>query len=389
MANSSFETQLDVLNKKLKSEGIGKIYSMKKSFYFKAYLPDKVTPDWSKLKQQWVATRLKAEKENLRKVEKLAIKLHDERIRQTFVWFNWLATEEELSPKKKSLKIADIYAALEKDFWDGVLERTPKKKRNWKSIAQYLAPRNKLTKPHSIKLEHHKLLTSEYIISTVKKFKTKKTRADMMKYCLRLARFGEIPDLRDVEKFSEKLDKYEPKTRDAKDPELMYNTVKELRSHKRFGWAIAAIFTYGCRVSEVWTLKPKEGHIAKCSNNNKEDAKMKLKYCYAIPKSYVEEFDLMNVQRNVEMIGVENYDAEKAAAEGYAMAKWLREYFGDKEERFQLYDLRHYWGIKSTKSDLSTANAAESMGHSVKIHQDTYLSTFGEKDAREVAAKKL
>ena len=99
---------------------------MKKSFYFKAYLPDKVTPDWSKLKQQWVATRLKAEKENLRKVEKLAIKLHDERIRQTFVWFNWLATEEELSPKKKSLKIADIYAALEKDFWDGVLERTPK-----------------------------------------------------------------------------------------------------------------------------------------------------------------------------------------------------------------------------------------------------------------------
>ena len=59
MANSSFETQLDVLNKKLKSEGIGKIYSMKKSFYFKAYLPDKVTPDWSKLKQQWVAKDLK------------------------------------------------------------------------------------------------------------------------------------------------------------------------------------------------------------------------------------------------------------------------------------------------------------------------------------------
>ena len=61
----------------------------------------------------------------------------------------------------------------------------------------------------------------------------------------------------------------------------------------------------------------------------------------------------MNVQRNLEMIGVDNYDAEKAAAEGYAMAKWLRDYFANKEEKFQLYDLRHYWGIKSIKSDLS------------------------------------
>ena len=45
--------------------------------------------------------------------------------------------------------------------------------------------------------------------------------------------------------------------------------------------------------------------------------------------------------------------------------------------------------IKSTKYDLSIANAAESMGHSVKIHQDNHWSTFAEKDAREFAAKKL
>ena len=116
---------------------------------------------------------------------------------------------------------------------------------------------------------------------------------------------------------------------------------------------------------------------------------MKLKYCYALPKEYIEEFDLMNVQRDVEFYGVENYDAKAAKSEGYAMAKWLRAYFGDKKERFQLYDLRHYWGIKSTKSDLSTDNAVKSMGHSSKIHEDTYLSTFGERDARDVARTKL
>ena len=41
----------------------------------------------------------------------------------------------------------------------------------------------------------------------------------MMKYCLRLATFAEIPDLKEVKKFSEKL-KYEPLTREAKDPEV-------------------------------------------------------------------------------------------------------------------------------------------------------------------------
>ena len=84
----------------------------------------------------------------------------------------------------------------------------------------------------------------------------------------------------------------------------------------------------------------------------------------------------MNLQRNLEMIGVDNYDAEKAAAEGYAMAKWLRDYFANKEEKFQLYDLRHYWGIKSTKSDLSTANAAESMGHSAVSYTHLTLPTI-------------
>ena len=81
-------------------------------------------------------------------------------------------------------------------------------------------------------------------------------------------------------------------------------------------------------MSEVWTLKPLEGHIAEGVINNKEDSKIKLKYCcYALSKEYVEEFDLMNVQRNVEFFGVESYDSKAAKAEGYAMAKWLRAYF--------------------------------------------------------------
>ena len=50
------------------------------------------------------------------------------------------------------------------------------------------------------------------------------------------------------------------------------------------------------------------------------------------------------------------------------MAKWLRAYMKDKKLKFQLYDLRYFWGVQSAKTNLSTANAARVMGHSVALH---------------------
>jgi len=201
-----FQNKLEAINTELKLDKVGvTIQNRRNGLYLRAMLPDKYDPDWTKLKQQRISIRLTAEDTNLIKAKKLALKLSSQKISRLFIWNEWLADEEKLAAQKKSLKISDIYKAFEEDFWSGEVEKTPKKKRNWKSISQYLAPRNKLTKPNSIKLEHHKLLTAEYIISTVKKFKTEKTRFDMMKYCLRLATFAEIPDLKEVKKFSEFL----------------------------------------------------------------------------------------------------------------------------------------------------------------------------------------
>ena len=169
MANSSFETQLDVLNKNLKVDGVGKVYISRKAFYLKAYLPDKYNPNWDELKQRWVATGLKAEKANIKQVEKLARKLHYERVTQNFIWENWLASEEELKPENKSLKLSDIYKRFKDDYFKNK-KKTGATENGWKAIAQYLAPRNEKSKPDSIKLEHHKLFTADYIISVVEKY---------------------------------------------------------------------------------------------------------------------------------------------------------------------------------------------------------------------------
>ena len=91
----------------------------------------------------------------------------------------------------------------------------------------------------------------------------------MMKYCLRLAKFADIPEIPRLEKYSEKMGKYEPKKIQKLDLDYATKVVVELRSEKRFGWAIAALLTYGCRISEVWSLFPEEGGIAECVTINK------------------------------------------------------------------------------------------------------------------------
>ena len=61
----------------------------------------------------------------------------------------------------------------------------------------------------------------------------------------------------------------------------------------------------------------------------------------------------------------------------------------DEKLKFQLYDLRHLWGIQSAKTNLSTANAARAMGHSVALHKQTYLETFAKEDTKDVFKRKL
>ncbi len=120
----------------------------------------------------------------------------------------------------------------------------------------------------------------------------------MMKYCLRLAKFADIPEIPRLEKYSEKMGKYEPKKRQKLDLDYATQVVEELRTDKRFGWAIAALLTYGCRISEVWSLFPEEGGIAECVTINKSKKASLYRYAIALPQENIEKFDLFNIDRN-------------------------------------------------------------------------------------------
>ena len=64
-------------------------------------------------------------------------------------------------------------------------------------------------------------------------------------------------------------------------------------------------------------------------------------------------------------------------------------YMKDTKLKFQLYDLTHLWGVQSVKTNMSTANAARAMGHSVALNEQTYFETFVKEDTKEIVRRKL
>ena len=100
------KNKLAAVNANLKIEKVGvSIQNRRQSLYLRAMLPDKYGPNWTKLKQQRIPTRLTAEDTNLIKAKKLALKLSSQKISRLFIWNDWLADEEKLAAQKKSLKI--------------------------------------------------------------------------------------------------------------------------------------------------------------------------------------------------------------------------------------------------------------------------------------------
>lgn len=56
-----------------------------------------------------------------------------------------------------------------------------------------------------------------------------------------------------------------------------------------------------------------------------------------------------------------------------------------QEITFKPYDLRHAYGRRTARKNISTVNAGKWMGHSPEIHGSTYQEEYGESDILEVA----
>jgi len=201
----------------------------------------------------------------------------------------------------------------------------------------------------------------------------------------RLARLLKLTEIEPLDQLQRKTN-YKAKQRDLTscDEKSLITLMRGLRKHTKYGWALCALITYGCRPSEVWSLQPSADGTGRCLDIKEANGMPQWRTVLALPPQWVEEFDLLNVERPLTHNGPADYDSIEAMRLEKAFGKWLRW----NHPTIQLYDLRHSWAHRQILGgEVGDVLGAQMMGHSIALHQNTYFQAMQKRDAAAVAAR--
>ena len=321
--------------------------------------------------QQRVLIGEKANSIGLSKAYQLALQLAAEKQAGIFLWKNWLKSpkEENKIREKTSHKIKDWVIKFEQHFWKGRIH-SASSQRTWQRIKAELN-----------RLDLNKLLTIDELVQIGKGLEAgSKRRHEFCKVAKRLAVFAELAE---KSKLDEIRTPYQPKIREFPDEEQLLELVQSLRDDQRWGWCTAALYIYGCRPSEVFSLQPKNDGTARVLTIKPQKKIPLWRTALALPQEMVELLNLYEISKPLDHKNPEEYNSLKSKSWTDRWNKWLKKNCGHQSLR--LYDIRHAWAIRSIRMNLSTAACAKSMGHEVNVHVKTYMSALSEADMAEVA----
>jgi hypothetical protein len=157
---------------------------------------------------------------------------------------------------------------FKEDYWESKgnpseEEKTSESKRTRISYNDQL---RKLEKYNDLELTPELLRT----VIEEKSSPNTKPRQDMCKIFKRLGKLFFIEsDLKDLDKIR---GKYIPKKR-TRVFDAIVEEIDKIREHQKYGWLTAAVFIYGCRPNEAFTIIPQKDGIAKAVNSPKAEEK--------------------------------------------------------------------------------------------------------------------
>lgn len=126
-------------------------------------------------------------------------------------------------------------------------------------------------------------------------------------------------------------------------------------------WVYGMIATFGLRNHEVFFLDVTSLYLTGCQVRVTR-GKTGARNVWAFHPEWVELFDLRTIQIP-EVTGKTNAD----------YGERVSQYFGrDLALPFTAYDLRHRWAVRTMELGLDISLAAQQMGHSLKVHSETY-----------------
>ena len=370
------EARKDKANFLLKKKKVGvTIYIRNEALFLRAYLPSKVKPNWDELTQQWVSLGLKVTTQNIKKAASLAEDLGAERASRLFDWRKWLDKEDVLviKPKQKSYRMKDIFREFETWYWN----QADKSKNNTSNLKGFDHIKNYLNR-----LDEQKILNLKNVIAIAEEYpENSKSRMEIAKQFFRLAKFANIPELKKFEEWAIPTQQaYKPKKRERLSDADYFEKVKELRDDPQWGWPLAAMFVFGCRITEVWSVKPEvieDKIIAEILTIPKAKKPDSWRVGTALMQEWAKELNIMDVgNKEFNIVETEDYDGKKVKSVNDRFHKWMRK----NNAGFQLTDLRHAYGYRCGKLNINTASASRWMGHSERVHKETYQAAYGKTD---------
>ena len=364
--------RLQLLNEKLRERGIRfKVERLRKGIFVRGTFP---LNNGSKIRKR-VSLGLKAAiiQNDFSRVEDRAIQL-DSKIKQLgyLPEDKWWETKFEVKPTPGTTTVAEALEELEADFWTG-RAKSNAAQRTWNRMNSVF----KLLPPGAD-------LTTDLLVGYINT--TEAGTNSRIKICQYYKRLGKLMDLRGLTRIDELVGKYKPATIELPDEEHLLELVESLRSDKKWGWCFAALYIYGCRPSEVFSLRVNDNGTGTVLSLKRKEEIPEWRTCLALPQHLVASFEMSDVNRPYVITKPEEYDSMRAAELVNQWGKWLRDRRGHMG--CQLYHLRHSWAVRSIKSGtIQTGLASKCMGHDIETHVKTYARYLGEKDVAEVAAK--
>jgi integrase len=335
--------KLNQANGRLKAANVGvAILQRGERLYLRATFPPK--PDSTKEfpYQQEISLGVQASPAGVQYAEKEARKVGALLACKEFAWESYLRRSRE-----HPATVGDWISRFEAEF-RGSMESV-----TWKTDYQNVFKR----------LESSETLTVDLLKSVISE--TKPNTKTRRRFCLALGKLAKLAGLEgDFKNLQGNYSAKAVNPRDLPDDGAIAEQYYRI-SDPGWRWVYGVIATFGLRNHEAFFLDTEALQRGEYlvtvleSKSNRWHKKQRLVWaCYP---EWVEQFNL-RAPILPDVSGSDHAD----------YGSRVSNFFGREEIPFACYNLRHRWAVRTLEFGLDISLAAQQMGHSVKVHSETY-----------------
>ena len=161
------------------------------------------------------------------------------------------------------------------------------------------------------------------------------------------------------------------------DDQLLEIVIKLRDLMPEWKWSLGMIYCYGLRPSEVFGANVnQEDKTCTVLGIKGDEDELEERKAFTLDKSLIDIFDLNNIDRPWEYnMSDKKYDVNYSKIKTDQMCKRLKKIIKkEKFPQFTINMIKHNWAKRAIKSNVSSSDCAISMGYSIEVFQDKYLS---------------